>query len=196
MDFQRAPDYYDTFALRDSAGQKAITPSFPYFGSRASRRALIASAPVPVQSCWNGMVVFDAAPFYESESPLRFRGISDSLARHHLEGSECCLIHFDNPLTESKGVWLNPAVRVGYNPEAYDTITSLEPWPAGYGRVKGVWINRFVRWFRFTRASMESWTVRQRMARWKKEDSTNSELGVACLINEMQVLVANGWAHV
>jgi hypothetical protein len=52
------------------------------------------------------MVVFDAAPFYGGpgddghiKAPLRFRGISDSLAKYHLEASECCLIHFDNPLT-------------------------------------------------------------------------------------------------
>ena len=123
LDFSKqAPAFYDTFALRDSEGHEAIMPTWPYFRSSSSRNALRALRPVPVRSCWNGMVAMDSKPFYESWRPLRFRGISDSLAELHLEGSECCLIHQDNPLTAKHGVWLNPNVRVGYNKEAYDKM--------------------------------------------------------------------------
>jgi hypothetical protein len=126
-------------------------------------------APIPVQSCWNGVVAFDASPFYprsaesdssyydthdpiseagrdpnahaqaqggmsnqhglksrglssSSQSPLQFRGIPDSLATWHVEGSECCLIHSDNPLRATKGIWMNPNVRVAFNESTYPLV--------------------------------------------------------------------------
>ena len=48
----------DTFALRDSKGHGPIMPSFPYFRSKASRRAVLAEEAIPVQSCWGGMGKF------------------------------------------------------------------------------------------------------------------------------------------
>ncbi|RFU33789.1 hypothetical protein B7463_g2534, partial [Scytalidium lignicola] len=121
LDFSKPPIYYDTFALRDISGAKPITEAWPYFLSTRSRHAIMSNAPVPVKSCWNGIVVFQAEPFYHNP-PLRFRGIPDSLATHHLEGSECCLIHADNDLSARKGVWLNPNVRVSYNAEADEVV--------------------------------------------------------------------------
>jgi hypothetical protein len=61
----------------------------------------------------------DATPFYNFDPPLEFRGISDGLIKRHVKGSECCLIHVDNPLTASKGVWLNLNVRVDYSEPIY-----------------------------------------------------------------------------
>ncbi|EFY90951.1 polysaccharide export protein (CAP59) [Metarhizium acridum CQMa 102] len=55
-------------------------------------------------------VVMPAEPFVSS-TKLRFRGVPDSLANYHLEGSECCLIHADNPLSRTLGVYLNPKVK-------------------------------------------------------------------------------------
>ncbi|KAL9009951.1 MAG: hypothetical protein Q9173_005067 [Seirophora scorigena] len=135
LDFAKAPHYYDTFALRDSNGDEAVISTYPYFRSSASRNALISGQPVPVQSCWNGIIAFDAAPFYHTP-PLRFRGIPDSLARYHIEGSECCLVHADNPLTSIRGVWLNPNVRVGYSAEAYEEVHQRQPWPSSEEMVK------------------------------------------------------------
>lgn len=43
-----------------------------------------------------------------------FRGVADCLAEHHFEASRCCVIHFDNLVTTTAGVWMNPAVRVVY----------------------------------------------------------------------------------
>lgn len=54
--------------------------------------------------------------------------IPDSLAQyHHLEASECCTIHYDNPLTSSLGVWINPAVRVAYSAMAYNAVALVQP---------------------------------------------------------------------
>jgi len=66
------------------------------------------------------MVAFDAAPFLPP-SNLRFRGVSDSLAEWHVEGSECCLIHYDNPAPD-KGVWLNPNARVAYRVKGWELV--------------------------------------------------------------------------
>ncbi|EEP81276.1 conserved hypothetical protein [Uncinocarpus reesii 1704] len=198
LDFSKPPSYYDTFALRDSSGAKAVTPAWPYFLSSKSRHALMTSSPVPVKSCWNGIVAFEAAPFYHPSGP-EFRGISDSLAKHHLEGSECCLIHVDNPLTPVKGVWLNPNVRVGYNEQAYLEThpRSSATWPSSRERIKGVWQNRAARWVNLPYRNLENLVVRWRVRRWKAENGLErEERGLYCLINEMQVLVRNGWAHV
>ncbi|ORY16562.1 cryptococcal mannosyltransferase 1-domain-containing protein [Clohesyomyces aquaticus] len=200
LDFSKPPLYYDTFALRDISGEKPVMQTWPYFLSSKSRSALISSQPVPVESCWNGIVALDAAPFLALRPP-RFRGIPDTLAALHLEGSECCLIHIDNPLSTTKGVWLNPLVRVGYNPDAYDIVkaSANNPWPSFHARLTGLWYNRWARWTGAPRRVLERLTVRSRLKQWKAlspADESRVELGQHCLINEMQVLVHNGWKHV
>lgn len=197
LDFSKPPSYYDTFALRDISGAKAVTHTWPFFLDSTSRHALIANAPTPVKSCWNGIVVFQAGPFYQPD-PLTFRGIDDSLASHHLEGSECCLIHADNPLSTSKGVWLNPNVRVSYNPQADAVVRpATGSWPKREEKFWGLWQNRLARLTGLPRRFFESHVVHTRLRSWQAETSINSkENGTYCLINEMQVLVSNGWAHV
>ncbi|OAA73349.1 polysaccharide export protein [Cordyceps fumosorosea ARSEF 2679] len=200
LDFSKPPLYYDTFALRDAEGSAHIMQTWPYFKARASRSPLVNNHDaVPVTSCWNGIVVMPADPFV-SPTKLRFRGIPDSLAGHHLEGSECCLIHADNPLSRTLGVFLNPRVRVGYNLPAYEAThpgaaagTSAS-WVRAVDIFLGLWINRLRRWTSVV--SLERWVVRKRVAAWQKEDMARHEPGVFCLINEMQVLAENGWAHV
>ena len=146
----------------------------------------------------------DAAPFYTTR-PLRFRGIPDSLATSHLEGSECCLIHTDNPLSPRKGVWLNPNVRVGYDIAAYERVNPPgseggNAWVGVASVLHGNWENRILRWF--TSTVFEDGDVGRRVRDWVGEadgygdGEGNRESGGVCLIDEMQVLVANGWAHV
>lgn len=154
---------------------------------------MLTGQPVPVQSCWNGIVAFDALPFYEPD-PLVFRGIPDDLATQHVEASECCLIHVDNALTPTQGVWLNPDVRVGYSPEAYAAVHSSSSWPGMFGKIYGIWSNRIWRWSTSTTLKMSR--INSRLVAWSKGNPDISEPGKICLINEMQVLVENGWAHV
>ncbi|KAM3538802.1 hypothetical protein ARSEF1564_008279 [Beauveria bassiana] len=196
LDFAKPPLYYDTFALRDAEGSAHIMQTWPYFKARESRSPLVNNHDaVPVTSCWNGIVVMPADPFV-SPTKLRFRGIPDSLALQHLEGSECCLIHADNPLSRTLGVYINPRVRVGYSLPAYQAVhpaAGAASWVAAADIFFGLWTNRIKRW---TRVSFEGWVVRARVAEWQKEDMARHEPGVFCLINEMQVLAENGWAHV
>ncbi|KAL9616957.1 MAG: hypothetical protein Q9160_008227 [Pyrenula sp. 1 TL-2023] len=196
LDFSKPPNYYDTFALRDTGGWEHVTQSWPYFRSKKSRQAMKRSVPVPVSSCWNGMVIMDSTPFYQSPKPLRFRGTPDTLATLHLEGSECCLVHADNPLSSTKGVWLNPNVRVGYNGPAYDAVHREGGWLSTYEIFTGLWRNRFRRWT--TTSKLKAFVVSRRLSKWaaEKRGENRNEPGVFCLINEMQVLIWNGWAHV
>jgi hypothetical protein len=149
-------------------------------------------------------VFMEAAPFY-ANFPLRFRGIPDSLAKHHLEASECCLIHADNPLSLTQGVWLNPNVRVGYNGPAYEAVNPARgSWLSSSEIFVGLWKARIWRWV--TTTYFKDSVVDRRLRAWEKESNTrywenkpnprHYEPGRHCLINEMQVLVANGWAHV
>lgn len=193
LDFSKAPNYYDTFALRDSEGHEAVMSTWPYFRAAHSRSALKHNQPVPVSSCWNGMVFMDAAPFY-SEPALRFRGISDSLALSHLEGSECCLIHQDNPKSRTHGVYVNPNVKVGYNWEAYEKMNIPGYRMPFLQYLYATWENRVRRWFSTDWFKMR--IVKSRVRSWERSAKHRSEAGIDCLINEMQVLVNNGWAHV
>ena len=156
---------------------------------------MISGQPVPVTNCWNGIVAFDSSPFYGTD-PLTFRGVPDSLAAYHLEASECCLIHADNPLTSTRGVWLNPNVRVGYSQEAYQAVhpSSSSPWPSTVTSVTGIWKSRLSSWL--TTPYIKSLRVDGRLRRWRRKDPERHEPGRQCLINEMQVLIENGWAHV
>lgn len=206
LDFHYAEQgYYDTFALRDGEGRESIQRTFPYFGKGKSRSAMLRGAPTRARSCWNGMVVMDAAPFYESnggrESWLKYRGIEDSLAEKHVEGSECCLIWADmeaNGDTE-KGIWVNPAVRVGYVKKAYeDTHFGLNrDFISAAEYVKGVWRNRIIG--SVGGGMKQAKAVRMRVAQWKKEGrkqgKERDEVGEMCLIDEMHVLIWNGWKH-
>ncbi|KAG6086279.1 hypothetical protein E4U33_006777 [Claviceps sp. LM78 group G4] len=197
LDFAKPPLYYDTFALRDIEGHEHVMQTWPYFKARTSRHALVRNLDaVPVTSCWNGIVVMPTEPFVSSTTSLRFRGVPDSLAQFHLEGSECCLIHADNPLSRTRGVYLNPRVRVAYNAAAYEaTHPAAGSWVSAWDIFRGIWENRLKRWTT-SMMTLKGIVVRSRLKRWGRQKKGNEEPGVFCLINEMQVLAHNGWAHV
>lgn len=197
MDYKASPTYYDTFALRDNTGKKTRSLYWPWFQSPEARASARRNHPIEVFSCWNGVVVFDASPFY-ADPALQFRGIDDSLADFHLEGSECCLIHADNYLSKEKGVWLNPNVRVGYSVKTYKRI-NRDRFPTPFWTVIGAWINRINSWTVRLQTSLEARVVRKRIEQWIKETPAGQypryEPGEACLINEMQIMWSNGWKH-
>ncbi|KAJ9145224.1 Polysaccharide export protein [Coniochaeta hoffmannii] len=199
MDFKTYPYYYDTFALRDEQGMKTASYYWPWFISPAARGAARRGEPVRVESCWNGVVLFDSAPFY-AEPPLRFRGIDDSLADLHLEGSECCLVHADNVLSRDPegGVWLNPNVRVGYSVAAYRAVKGGR-FPGPWAAIAGGWANRWGRFKGRIQHRLEMAEVKRRLEMWRSRTPTGelsrTEPGVACLINEMQIMWQNGWKH-
>ncbi|KAI0160377.1 glycosyltransferase family 69 protein [Xylariaceae sp. FL1272] len=197
MDYKSSPQYYDTFALRDDMGLKTMSLHWPWFQSPTSKAAAEKNAPVRVSSCWNGIVVFDSDPFY-ADPPLKFRGIDDSLADLHVEGSECCLVHADNYLSVNKGVWLNPNVRVGYTVDAYSKIRRNR-FPGPLWTIIGAWTNRIVSGRAAIQAQLETRVIAKRLEQWRSEtpagERARYEPGAVCLINEMQIMWANGWKH-
>ncbi|KAJ8105383.1 hypothetical protein OPT61_g10212 [Boeremia exigua] len=174
LDFSKPPNIYDTFALRDSDGHELLMQKWPYFRARQSRRALLANRPVPVSSCWNGMVAMPAEPF-AADPPLRFRGIPDSLSASHLEGSECCLVHVDNPLQARKQTYVNPQVLVGYSGEAYDAVHPQPLLQSSWRISAALWESRVRRWF--TSPWLKEWTVRRRVERWRAANKDRKEGG-------------------
>jgi hypothetical protein len=55
-------------------------------------------------------------------------------------------------------------------------------------------MSRILRWV--TTVHFKELTVRLRLEGWKALSQFNFESGGFCLINEMQVIVERGWAHV
>lgn len=203
LDFRHPPAFYDTFATRDYHGHAPLTTTFPFFLSPASRHALTHGSPVPVRSCWNGAMAMDAAPFYTKLRKLAFRGYETSLARQHVEASECCLVHADNPYASARGVFVNPGVRVAYYGMGAPTDGYAVVNPAGGGVwlspwaiLRGVWENRARRWLAPGWAMERGEAVlRGRIKAWEK-DYGRREPGDFCAVDEMQVLRMDGWAHV
>jgi Cryptococcal mannosyltransferase 1 len=186
--------FYDQFATRDSNGQELVSLYHPYFAEGRSRDALVGGSPVPVKSCWSGIAAFDAAPFQDLARPLRFRAVNDSLAEYHLEASECCLIHYDNPLSGFKGVWMNPKVRVGYNTVRYDDAHRPAHWPSTAETTVGRFMDL---WARIRHLKPRPEVIDQRFEEWSQESIINEEVGTDCLVNKIMVVSEKGqWREV
>ncbi|KAL9589917.1 MAG: hypothetical protein Q9203_001272 [Teloschistes exilis] len=191
------PGMYDDFATRDSNGDILASHLYPYFSSRSSKTAVMSGRVVPVRSCWNGIVAFDAGPFRQHDHPLRFRGIPDSLAQYHVEASECCTIHYDNPLSFTLGVWINPAVRVGYSLAAYNAVAAVPltgdkmAWPTPAELRWGYWSSKWLWWLRDPGPPAKIW---YRIRRWQKHHPNVIEPGLDCVSDLAMVLTSNGWA--
>lgn len=146
------------------------------------------------------MVLFDAAPFY-GKAPLRFRAIPDSLADSHLEGSECCLIHADNPLKQDKGIWLNPNVRVAYSAATYGAVQAQHGhvYPGPLTTIAGAWMLRWMRWQGPVQLYFDRALVVKRVKQWQdatpRGKTPREEPGINCVVNEKQIMWMNGWRH-
>ena len=142
VDFINAFKFYDRFATRDFEGYTPGIPFFPWFtdaGLATSRRDVLGQRDaVRVRACWGGMTAFEAKWFQNSYldsstsgrlndsndtgfsvSPLRFRYEKDPF----WDASECCLVHADltylhqgRDITTDSGIFMNPYVRVAYDP--------------------------------------------------------------------------------
>lgn len=219
--------YYDSFVLRDTNHEPHMSLQFPYFRPSDSLNSMWQGRPTKVSACWNGMLFMDAAAFYgprsdllpqpidSTELGLPFRGVPDSLASHHLEGSECCLIHTDyntiNP--NHSGLYVNPSVRVAYSIDAYANVHANTSSAASVDGVHqqflsatqylfATYLHRLNR-IRTPTYEKQSRGVHAKVQKWLKEEGTlakrEKELGAAgemCIIDEMHLLMKNGWYHV
>jgi hypothetical protein len=98
------------------------------------------------------------------------------------------------------GVWVNPRVRVVYDGIAYEAVhphrarAGEEAWLSSWDVFMGLWRNRLLRWGRIL--PLDRWRVLWKMEEWQRGGRDRVERGAVCVVDEMQVLVANGWAHV
>ena len=186
--------FYDQFATRDIDGQELTSLFYPYFARGESRDALLSGLPAPVKSCWSGIAAFDAAPFQDPRNPLSFRAVNDSLAGSYLEASECCLIHYDNPSSSSKGVWMNPNVRVGYDVMRYEAVHRPSGWPSSAETMSGRVADLF-HWLVRLKGRRE--LIDRQYEEWAQKDTSKTEIGSDCLVNQMMVVSENGtWSEV
>ncbi|KAI7850164.1 cryptococcal mannosyltransferase 1-domain-containing protein [Circinella umbellata] len=103
-------EFYDMFATREVDGRWVGSGNYPYFSDETSRKLLRHSELVPVYSCWNGMVAFNAKPF--AEDKVTFRAVAPNEPDPILEASECCLIFTDLQALDYNRVFIDPGVRV------------------------------------------------------------------------------------
>ena len=76
LDFDGAGTVRGLYSTSDADGRKATSAHWPYFESRASKKALMARKEVPVHSCFGGMGRFPASRLCVSgpnSLDLRFR---------------------------------------------------------------------------------------------------------------------------
>jgi len=108
-------EFYDLFATRDVRGDRFSSGVFPYVADPFTQRLFRDREPVPVFSCWNGMLSMDARPF---SSGLLFRALAPADQRVSMttpvaaEASECCLIFADLWHLGYTNSFINPLVKV------------------------------------------------------------------------------------
>lgn len=134
-------------------------------------------------------MTFDVTPFQFIPNPVLFRPIPDSLAAYYVEASECCLIHYDNPVSATAGVWINPTGCVGYPWPAYAAVTVNE-WPTVYEFQWGPWKNR---WLWRIRDPFPSLKASWRIWRWRRRYPDVHEPGFACMQDLVMVITTDGW---
>ncbi|KAL3457300.1 cryptococcal mannosyltransferase 1-domain-containing protein [Aspergillus heterothallicus] len=178
VDFTNPFKFYDTYATRDLEGYEMGLPFYPWFtaaGDAQSRQDVLAGEDaVRVQSCWGGMVAFDAH-FFQKENPVRFRAVEELF----WDASECCLIHADiqkamsdaGDITDS-GIYMNPFVRVAYDVKTFQWLWTTRRFERLYPLVHGVVSNlaRFP-WVNPRRAEVPGQRAHHTV--WMREDGAN-----------------------
>ncbi|KAL4930209.1 glycosyltransferase family 69 protein [Aspergillus undulatus] len=183
FDILKPPSESDALALRDAEDHEPVMQKWPFFRSSRSREAMKYMLPVPVSSCWDGMVFMSTEAIY-STHPVQFRSLPDGLTSKHLVASDTCLIHADNIISKRRGVYLNPFVRVGYNEPSYSATHSTSHWLSTWGILESVWENRLRRWF--SSPFFRRWSIRSRFADWEGEDENHKDRGGFCVVDEVQ----------
>lgn len=117
--------FYDTWVMRDVDALRP-TPLWPYFKRQQDIDSLRRGDVIPVNSCWNGMTVFDAKWFLPDtnnsthtpgidDGPIRFRTHPDCLV------SECLLPSYDIHVRSKQRplIFVNPRAVATYQARDY-----------------------------------------------------------------------------
>ncbi|WRT70744.1 uncharacterized protein IL334_007743 [Kwoniella shivajii] len=115
-----APVFYDNWVARDINGTALENAPFEQvFHHTESNHRFQRHLPIQVQSCWNGVVVMDPAPFYHPPH-VKFR--MARLPEGECSASECSLICNDYFNAGYGRIVMVPRVKLAYDKKVYDII--------------------------------------------------------------------------
>ncbi|KAK4528035.1 hypothetical protein GAYE_SCF48G5969 [Galdieria yellowstonensis] len=116
LDFDKRISFYDTWVARDLSG-KALNnrQKCDMFPSVEDRKLCLQGGCVPVYSCWNGIVAFQAWPL--TEHRLRFR-LADATS-NECPCSECTLFCKDLWNVGAKNICIDSRLRVSYESKVF-----------------------------------------------------------------------------
>ncbi|KAI0751679.1 cryptococcal mannosyltransferase 1-domain-containing protein [Daedaleopsis nitida] len=153
---------YDMWVLRDRVGR--LTAGYwPYFFDAANYEAVKAEEPVPVFSCWNGIVIFQADPILpvhlRSNKTLSTAPLEHPLPSHH---------PFLHKTGESPALTPPLAFRASAEGECYSSESFLLPYD--FRRVMGlskIYANpRVIVGYAWKYYVWHKWVLRQRYVKW------------------------------
>ena len=111
--------FYDRWVSIDLDGN-SLKPNFPFFINKQAQDLIVNHSPIRVFSCWNGVIVFNAAPlkdkkiqfrYKEDDKPRKFKINNDQKVDYE---SECTYFHIDLFSLGYTKKFINPDVRVTY----------------------------------------------------------------------------------
>ena len=115
--------FYDTWVSLDLDGN-SLKHRFPYFINKEAQDLVVNHKPVRVFSCWNGLMIFTAAPLKDKKIKFRYREAGSSQyiinnSEYCGYESECTYFHIDLFNLGYTKKFINPDVRFTYNMEYY-----------------------------------------------------------------------------
>jgi len=125
--------FYDSWVSIDLSGY-SLLHDFPYFANKEAQDLFINHRPIRVFSCWNGIIVFNAAPLKDRKVQFRYESDPEREPIHRLCSdqqynfeSECTYFHIDLHALGYTKKFINPDVRVAYLYKFYYMKKNLYP---------------------------------------------------------------------
>ncbi len=116
--------FYDRWVSIDLDGN-SLKPYFPFFINKQAQDLIVNHRPVRVFSCWNGVIVFNAAPFEDRKIKFRYK-TNNKTSKFRINNdqnadyeSECTYFHIDLFNLGYTKKFINPDVRVTYQINYY-----------------------------------------------------------------------------
>ena len=123
-----AMDFFEGFSDRwvsiDLDGN-SLMPFFPFFINKQAQDLIVNHKPIRVFSCWNGVIVFNAAPLKDRRIQFRYKN-NNTVTKYSINNdqkvdyeSECTYFHIDLFNLGYTKKLINPDVRVTYEYKYY-----------------------------------------------------------------------------
>ena len=123
MDFSN--NFYDRWVSIDLDGN-SLLKKFPFFINKEAQDLIINHLPVRVFSCWNGVIIFTAAPLKNKNIQFRYK-LTNKRHKYKINNcekvnyeSECTYLHIDLFKFGYTKKFINPNVRVTYKYKFYN----------------------------------------------------------------------------